>query len=193
MRDCSGTGGDCGIMHAGELTSLVVLLAESAPRPIKGQASSLVSLGTQLGLGSATLVAALLRAVCTPQQMLVWGWRIPFFLAAIPGGVSLYYAQNVEESEEFLEATRNSSNGYGQDGPRADKTELRGRFKFDFSRFKFWVKTRLGSVCGGIAWGLRAGDKFICGGGGRGGGSLEPPKLGVGGCWGKGAPVTEQY
>ena len=45
----------------------------------------------------------------TPAQMLSWGWRIPFLLAALPGMVSICVAHTVHESAEFEEKHTDSS------------------------------------------------------------------------------------
>ena len=39
----------------------------------------------------------------TEQQMLEWGWRIPFLISALPGAISMWGRNRIPESDAFVE------------------------------------------------------------------------------------------
>jgi MHS family proline/betaine transporter-like MFS transporter len=62
--------------------------------------------------GVTTLLAAAfgfaLNALLTPEQLMGWGWRIPFVFGLLIGPAGLYIRRNLEEGSEF-EATAKST------------------------------------------------------------------------------------
>ncbi len=56
-----------------------------------------------LGLLAGAGLVALLSAVLTHDEMLSWGWRIPFFLALPMGAVALWLRYNMEETPSFMQ------------------------------------------------------------------------------------------
>ena len=79
----------------------VVMLSESAPKPLLAQSGPVMSLGSQCGFLAALSVTTGLTALLSPAQMLQWGWRVPFLLASLPGALTIWYAYGAHESEEF--------------------------------------------------------------------------------------------
>ena len=79
-----------GVCIGGEYTTSAVFLAEHAAPGRRGFATSFsaagVSGGTLIGSGIAALVASTL----SPEQLVAWGWRVPFLLGVVLGLVSLY-------------------------------------------------------------------------------------------------------
>ena len=59
------------------------MLAEYAPVKRRGVIASLVSLGTNSGTLAASALWALLLGVLTEEQLLSWGWRLPFLLSFV--------------------------------------------------------------------------------------------------------------
>jgi len=45
---------------------------------------------------------ALMSAMLSPDAMLDWGWRVPFFMALPMGGVALWLRMNMEETPSFV-------------------------------------------------------------------------------------------
>ncbi|MDE1570767.1 MFS transporter [Aquabacter sp. P-9] len=74
----------------GEYTTSAVFLAEHAAPGRRGFATSFsaagVSGGTLIGSGVAAIVAGTLSS----DQLLAWGWRVPFLLGVVLGLLSLY-------------------------------------------------------------------------------------------------------
>ena len=45
-----------------------------------------------LGFITSSMVCAILNSVLSAQQMLDWGWRLPYLIAILPGAASVYYS-----------------------------------------------------------------------------------------------------
>lgn len=70
-----------GFSAGGEVGGSATFIAESAPRSKKAYYGSFTPLGATGGFALAALIAAIVSATTTSQEMAVWGWRIPFLLA----------------------------------------------------------------------------------------------------------------
>lgn len=96
-----------GLSVGGEYTGSITFLVESAPPSRRGFIGSWTpfsaGVGTLLGSG----VGALLTSDLTEHALYSWGWRIPFLLGIVVGGVGLYLRSSLAESPDF-EAVRNS-------------------------------------------------------------------------------------
>ena len=66
-----------------EIAGATVMLAEYAPPKRRGVIASLVSLGTNSGTLAASALWAFLLGVLTEEQLLSWGWRLPFLLSFV--------------------------------------------------------------------------------------------------------------
>ncbi|WP_128376298.1 MFS transporter [Streptomyces cavernae] len=86
-----------------EIAGATVMLAEYAPTGRRGLISSLVSLGTNSGTLAASGVWAILLAVLSEDQLLSWGWRIPFLLSFVLLLFAVWLRGNLRESPVFEE------------------------------------------------------------------------------------------
>ncbi|GAA4689410.1 MFS transporter, MHS family, metabolite:H+ symporter [Promicromonospora umidemergens] len=84
-----------------EIAGATVMLAEYAPVKRRGLVASLVSLGTNSGTLAASGLWALLLAVLTEEQLLSWGWRLPFLLSFVLMIFAVWVRRNVKESPVF--------------------------------------------------------------------------------------------
>jgi len=84
-----------------EIAGATTMLTEYAPRDKRGLIGSLVALGTN----SATLVAtglwALLVALLSEDQLLSWGWRIPFLGSFLVLFLAMWIRMHLKESPVF--------------------------------------------------------------------------------------------
>ncbi|WP_206447650.1 MFS transporter [Agrococcus sp. KRD186] len=92
-----------GLAHGGELPAAQTYLAEFAPRERRGLFASSIYVSGTLGLLAGLALGLLLQALLTPEQMAVWGWRIPFAVGALLGLVALWIRFSMNESEVFEE------------------------------------------------------------------------------------------
>ena len=92
-----------GFSLGGESAAGPLLAMESAPGNTRGLFAALVSsgaaAGTVLGALAVFAVGALPR-----EQLLSWGWRVPFLASALIFAISFYVRMKVEESSAFQRA-----------------------------------------------------------------------------------------
>ncbi|TLS40469.1 MHS family MFS transporter [Streptomyces montanus] len=86
-----------------EIAGATVMLAEYAPVPRRGLISSLVSLGTNSGTLAASGLWAILLATLSDEQLLAWGWRLPFLLSFLLMLFAVWLRRNLKESPVFEE------------------------------------------------------------------------------------------
>lgn len=86
-----------------EIAGATVMLAEYAPTRRRGLISSLVSLGTNSGTLAASGLWAVLIGVLSEQQLLSWGWRLPFLLSFVMLIFAVWLRRNLKESPVFEE------------------------------------------------------------------------------------------
>ncbi|MPY63160.1 MFS transporter [Streptomyces spongiae] len=86
-----------------EIAGATVMLAEYAPSKRRGLISSLVSLGTNSGTLAASGVWAILLAVLSEEQLLSWGWRLPFLMSFVLLLFAVWLRRNLKESPVFEE------------------------------------------------------------------------------------------
>jgi MHS family metabolite:H+ symporter-like MFS transporter len=86
-----------------EIAGATVMLAEYAPVRRRGLIASLVSLGTNSGTLAASALWAFLLAVLSEEQLLSWGWRLPFLLSFVLMIFAVWLRRSLKESPVFEE------------------------------------------------------------------------------------------
>lgn len=89
-----------GFSAGGEFGSATALLSEQDPTR-RGFYASWQSASQGITTVLASSFGVALNALLTPDQLLNWGWRIPFFFGLLVGPVALYIRRQLEEGEEF--------------------------------------------------------------------------------------------
>ncbi|WP_395405725.1 MFS transporter (plasmid) [Arthrobacter sp. UC242_113] len=92
-----------------ELASASTLMVESAPAHRRGILGSFLCIGTNSG----TLIASgvwVLVAQLPKQDLLTWGWRIPFLVSILIAGWGLWTRRHVEESHTFTAVSERQRN-----------------------------------------------------------------------------------
>ncbi|MFI5611891.1 MFS transporter [Amycolatopsis sp. NPDC051903] len=92
-----------GISTGGEYGNAMTFIAEYAPDRRRGFFGSWLEFGTLTGYAFGATIATVLSAVLSDEQLLTWGWRLPFLLALPLGAVGLYLRQRLEESPAFAQ------------------------------------------------------------------------------------------
>ncbi|TKG70566.1 MFS transporter [Prauserella endophytica] len=90
-----------GFSAGGEYTGALTLVAEYAPDRRRGFFGSWLEFGTLVGYTLGAGVCAILIAVLPEDDLLTWGWRIPFMLALPVGVVGIYLRIRLEETPAF--------------------------------------------------------------------------------------------
>jgi MFS family permease len=89
-----------GVSAAGEQAGANSMTLEHAPAHRRAFFTSFTLSGTQAGLILATLVFLPLSAM-PEEQLLSWGWRIPFFLSALVVAVGMWVRRSLPETPAF--------------------------------------------------------------------------------------------
>lgn len=90
-----------GLGAGAEISGAGTMLAEYAPKGRRGVISSLVALGTNCGTLSATAIWAVMFFVLEREELLSWGWRIPFLASVVVMGFAIWLRLSVKESPVF--------------------------------------------------------------------------------------------
>ncbi|MFF7705989.1 glycine betaine/L-proline transporter ProP [Pseudomonas sp. NPDC007930] len=90
-----------GFSTGGEYGGAATFIAEYATDRNRGQMGSWLEFGTLAGYiaGAGTVTA--LTALLSEEQLLSWGWRVPFFIAGPLGLFGLYMRLKLEETPAF--------------------------------------------------------------------------------------------
>jgi MFS family permease len=89
-----------GLSAAGEQSSASSLTLEHAPERQRGYFTSFTLNGTQFGLILATLVFIPIASL-PENQLLTWGWRIPFLLSALVTVAGYLIRRSLQEAPAF--------------------------------------------------------------------------------------------
>jgi MHS family metabolite:H+ symporter-like MFS transporter len=92
-----------------EQTGAATLMAEMAPPKRRGFYAALPFVGIFSGLALATITFRVMQAVLTPEEILDWGWRLPFLASVLLIAMAIYMRLKLKESPVFeqLEASKN--------------------------------------------------------------------------------------
>jgi MHS family alpha-ketoglutarate permease-like MFS transporter len=91
-----------GVSVGGEYGAAATYLSEVAPKNRRGLYSSFQYVTTIIGQLIALGILLLLQQVLlTPEQLMSWGWRIPFGIGALLALSAVYLRRSMPESEAF--------------------------------------------------------------------------------------------
>ncbi len=97
MRVCQGAA------IGGEAPGAWVFVTEHVPSRHIGLACGTLSMGLVLGILIGSVVASLLSATFSDQQIHDWAWRLPFIFGGLLGLVTLYLRRYLHETPVFAE------------------------------------------------------------------------------------------
>lgn len=92
-----------GFSTGGEYSGAMVYIAESSPDKKRGMIGSGLEIGSLAGFIAASGLVTVLTFILSDAQMLAWGWRLPFLIAAPIGLIGLYLRRHLDESPVFEE------------------------------------------------------------------------------------------
>ncbi len=90
-----------GLSTGGEYVGAMTYVDEQAPDRKRGQMAAFLPLGTWTGYVVGAALVTGLHCVLTTEQMLSWGWRIPFLLSAPLGLITLSLRTRLAESRDY--------------------------------------------------------------------------------------------
>ncbi|MFJ9421981.1 glycine betaine/L-proline transporter ProP [Streptomyces sp. NPDC101249] len=108
-----------GFSTGGEYGGASTFIAEYAPDKRRGFFGSFLEFGTLAGYVAASGLVVLLTSVFSESQMIDWGWRIPFLVAAPLGFIGLYLRLKLDETPAFQKL----EGGHAKTAEAADTVE----------------------------------------------------------------------
>jgi MHS family proline/betaine transporter-like MFS transporter len=88
-----------GLSIGGEYTTSAIFLAESAAPRRRGLVASFAGCGATGGTLLGSMVGAVTAMAMSTDDLVAWGWRIPFLLGILLGGFTLYLRGSAAEHE----------------------------------------------------------------------------------------------
>lgn len=123
-----------GLSMGGEFTGSMVFVIEHAEKDTRGLYGSWVVFSLLLGILVGSAVATLTTYALTEEQLLAWGWRIPFILSMLGGFVGTFMRRMIQEPEQFSKAKKNH---------KEHSTPLVELFKYHFKTIAYVVTIEL--------------------------------------------------
>ncbi|WP_433063250.1 MFS transporter [Dactylosporangium sp. CS-033363] len=90
-----------GFSTGGEYGSAMTFIAEHAPDRRRGFMGSWLEFGTLAGYVLGAALVTWLTAVLPPEDLLAWGWRVPFLVAGPLGLAGLYLRLRLAETPAY--------------------------------------------------------------------------------------------
>ncbi|EPR0410852.1 MFS transporter [Enterobacter asburiae] len=90
-----------GLGAGAEISGAGTMLAEYAPKGKRGIISSLVAMGTNCGTLSATAIWAVMFFALDREELIAWGWRVPFLASVVVMIFAIWLRMNLKESPVF--------------------------------------------------------------------------------------------
>ncbi|ASI60717.1 MFS transporter [Raoultella ornithinolytica] len=125
-----------GLGAGAEISGAGTMLAEYAPKGKRGIISSLVAMGTNCGTLSATAIWAIMFFLLDREELVAWGWRIPFLASAVVMIFAIWLRLNLKESPVFEQV---NEGGELQTGAAVRETTFGAMLKSK----SFWLATGL--------------------------------------------------
>ncbi len=91
-----------GFSTGGEYGNAMTFIAEYAPDRKRGFLGSWLEFGTFTGYLMGAIIVTVAGATLSDQQLLDWGWRIPFFVALPLGIVGVYLRTRLADTPAYL-------------------------------------------------------------------------------------------
>lgn len=96
-----------GISMSGEETAAAVFLSEISPQNRQGLAGSIILGSVYIGLLLGSIIALITTSIIPKNDLMTWGWRIPFLLSFFFGVGAIFVRVKQTESMPFMQAKEN--------------------------------------------------------------------------------------
>ncbi|WP_022884733.1 MFS transporter [Glaciibacter superstes] len=90
-----------GLAAGGELGGAASFVAERSPSAKRGLLCATTQMGALAGSLLASVTVAILNLTLGSDEMIEWGWRIPFLIAIPIGLIGLWIRNGLEETKDF--------------------------------------------------------------------------------------------
>ncbi|MCU1728597.1 MFS transporter [Pseudomonas sp. 7P_10.2_Bac1] len=90
-----------GFFAGGEASGAATYISECAPADRRGFFGAFNPAGVAIGISTAAGMAGIISVLVTPEEMVAWGWRIPFLICIPFIGLTLWARMKLEDSPKF--------------------------------------------------------------------------------------------
>ena len=91
-----------GLSVGGEIPGALTFTCEHVNPAYRGFTCGIIIAFFNLGIVFGSIISLTLNSFLTHEQLLAWGWRIPFLLGGVMGLISFYLRKQMSESPLFL-------------------------------------------------------------------------------------------
>lgn len=95
-----------GFAIGGEYTGTMVFLVENADEGHRGIWGSWASFSAVIGVIVGSVLVTILNMLLTHDQLVAWGWRIPFIISILGSMVGLYIRMKLSDPKVYLNVKR---------------------------------------------------------------------------------------
>lgn len=96
-----------GLSAGGELSTAAVYISEISPAHSLGRNLSWISVSGAFGAWTvAAMVVFLIESYLDHEQMMQWGWRLPYLTSVVPGFVLILSRRYLTETDDFEEMVK---------------------------------------------------------------------------------------
>lgn len=96
-----------GLSMGGEFTGSMIFVIEHAQQDNRGLYGSWVVFSLLIGILVGSAIATSTCYILSEDQVLAWGWRIPFLLSVVGGFIGSTMRRMIHEPEQFVKAKKN--------------------------------------------------------------------------------------
>ncbi|CAI3935394.1 glycine betaine/L-proline transporter ProP [Commensalibacter papalotli (ex Botero et al. 2024)] len=96
-----------GFSVGGEYSGAAIFVAEYAPDRRRGFLGSWLDFGSIAGFVLGAGIVVIISSIIGNENIIEWGWRVPFFLALPLGFVGIYLRHQLEETPAFQKHVEN--------------------------------------------------------------------------------------
>ncbi|CAL1138628.1 unnamed protein product, partial [Cladocopium goreaui] len=122
-----------GICTGGEIAAVSTYITEVGPKRSLARSMVLIGITCNVGFLLAQFASYAALKILGEETMVSWGWRIPFFLALLPGVIAASGRRCIPESRSFLEAQANTAEtqaGAPRSALRDAASKIKSLFRF---------------------------------------------------------------
>jgi len=99
-----------GMMVGGEWSSAGIYIVESAPANRRASAASVITATAGAAFLFGTAIAAVINSSLSSEEVMQWGWRIPFVASILMAGVAMYIRRKLGDTPVYAELERKRAN-----------------------------------------------------------------------------------
>lgn len=115
-----------GLCAGGELATIIAFITEVSPHASLGRCIALIGITGNIGFLAARSIVFASRTLLGEETMFLWGWRLPFVIAVVPGTISLVGRRLLAKAEVKLGCEDGKSAGNREPSDIAEKARNGG-------------------------------------------------------------------